>query len=600
MDPRRFDALTRSLFSDASRRSMLTTLASGLLAMLSLGQSDDAVAKIGKKGQRRGGKKRDGRKGDGRKGNDNKRAKRGGDKKKGGQGQNQQPGADTAATESSGAGDEITTESHGCRHAGAACTKPGQCCTSKCLNGVCSCNAQNPCPTPTKQCQTITCNTRSQCVTKNNPADTVCNDGLRCTIDDKCDGAGKCVGTPKHGRCPSNNPCRPGRCRPNSQNKDANGCVFEPISGGEITCGIGECERTVQQCLSGQEQTCVPGQPSAEVCDGKDNDCDGVVDNGFDLQTDDANCGSCGNDCTPAGKCCAGDCCEGCCGNSECKPGTGNQFCGAGGEVCEDCTPDGACCGGACCDGCCSNGECKPGSGNQFCGTGGEICEDCTPGGTCCGGVCCDGCCSNGECKTGDSDAFCGAGGGVCDTCGNDEFCNAGTCELKCGAGGVCRVFVTSTTQNGKLGGLTGADAICQGLADTALLPGIYKAWLSDDTNQPIDRLPFSTGPYHLVNGTKIADNWDDLTDGDIDAAINRDETGAQASSSLPNAWTNTNFQGGVDNPSAHCSNWSSDSGEHPDGGNSGNIQETGPGWTTGAGNFGCDFELHLYCFQQS
>ena len=40
--------------------------------------------------------------------------------------------------------------------------------------------------------------------------------------------------------------------------------------------------------------------PSAEVCDGRDNDCDGMVDEGFDLTSDPRNCGACGTACAPA------------------------------------------------------------------------------------------------------------------------------------------------------------------------------------------------------------------------------------------------------------------------------------------------------------
>jgi len=36
---------------------------------------------------------------------------------------------------------------------------------------------------------------------------------------------------------------------------------------------------------------------SQEICDSKDNDCDGVVDNGFDLQSNSENCGECGKVC---------------------------------------------------------------------------------------------------------------------------------------------------------------------------------------------------------------------------------------------------------------------------------------------------------------
>ena len=37
-------------------------------------------------------------------------------------------------------------------------------------------------------------------------------------------------------------------------------------------------------------------------------------------------------------------------------------------------------------------------------------------------------------------------------------------------------VFLTSTTHTGNLGGLTGADAICNDLASTAGLPGANEA----------------------------------------------------------------------------------------------------------------------------
>ena len=59
---------------------------------------------------------------------------------------------------------------------------------------------------------------------------------------------------------------------------DCDGLSDEEL--GTTTCGTGECERTVQSCLNGAPQSCTPGTPATEVCDGKDNDCNNVVDDG--------------------------------------------------------------------------------------------------------------------------------------------------------------------------------------------------------------------------------------------------------------------------------------------------------------------------------
>ena len=55
-----------------------------------------------------------------------------------------------------------------------------------------------------------------------------------------------------------------------------------------VTCGKGECFRVVQGCVNGVPGVCVPGTPSPEVADFKDNDCDGIVDNGIDCRLADA------------------------------------------------------------------------------------------------------------------------------------------------------------------------------------------------------------------------------------------------------------------------------------------------------------------------
>ena len=46
---------------------------------------------------------------------------------------------------------------------------------------------------------------------------------------------------------------------------------------------------------------CVPSEAGTEVCDGKDNNCNGQVDEDFNTQTDPQNCGTCGNSCSVTG-----------------------------------------------------------------------------------------------------------------------------------------------------------------------------------------------------------------------------------------------------------------------------------------------------------
>ncbi|MBK7864056.1 MAG: hypothetical protein IPJ65_36740 [Archangiaceae bacterium] len=70
---------------------------------------------------------------------------------------------------------------------------------------------------------------------------------------------------------------------------------------------------------NGCEASCAP-DGGRELCDGIDNDCNGFVDEGFDLQRDAHHCGSCTNDCGSAANT-VGTCNSGSCGVRLCAPG---------------------------------------------------------------------------------------------------------------------------------------------------------------------------------------------------------------------------------------------------------------------------------------
>jgi Tfp pilus assembly protein PilV len=158
-------------------------------------------------------------------------------------------------------------------------------------------------------------------------------------------------------------------------------------------------------------------------------------------------------------------------------------------------------------------------------------------------------------------------------------------------------VFLTSTTSQGDLGGLSGADAKCQSLADAAGLPGTYKAWLSGRTIAAKDRLTHASLPYSLVDGTKIADNWDDLVDGTIDNKLNKDESGNLVLGGR--AATNTRSDGSVKNSTSleTCDEWTTSSYYYNCRG--GVPAATDGGWTDAFSTNCTNDSFRLYCFQQ-
>ncbi len=159
------------------------------------------------------------------------------------------------------------------------------------------------------------------------------------------------------------------------------------------------------------------------------------------------------------------------------------------------------------------------------------------------------------------------------------------------------RVFKTSVTYNGNLGGVAGADQKCQTRASAAGLTGIWQAWISDGTTSPDARFEHFTGPYKLLDGTKVADNWSDLIDGTLDRNINMTEFGA-VDSFYSTVWTGTSPQG--DSTGKNCYDWTSSVG-WPILGGVGSGNSTLSYWTQGASDSSAcsNAYMALYCFEQ-
>jgi hypothetical protein len=128
-------------------------------------------------------------------------------------------------------------------------------------------------------------------------------------------------------------------------------------------------------------------------------------------------------------------------------------------------------------------------------------------------------------------------------------------------------------------------------------LAGTYKTWLSESTSAPISRFVPSSGPYRLVNGTMIAANWADLTDGTLLASITVTETGGGLGATSI-TWTHTGPNGSRDGvANEHCANWTTNNVQSR--GGAGFADQTNIAWTK-IESFPCSNHRHLYCFQQS
>lgn len=81
------------------------------------------------------------------------------------------------------------------------------------------------------------------------------------------------------------------------QQKDLGSLLERPVDAGvlaptcdedapDLECGVGVCARTAPACVDGIANTCLPLVPGVERCNGLDDDCNGIVDDGCDDDRD--------------------------------------------------------------------------------------------------------------------------------------------------------------------------------------------------------------------------------------------------------------------------------------------------------------------------
>lgn len=146
---------------------------------------------------------------------------------------------------------------------GIACTT-----SDTCQSGVCKGGPALTCPSK-GPCESATCDgIAGKCVSQYSPAGSPCDDGSSCTVDDKCNNSGDCVGGPKP--CSDGNPCTADACDPNK------GCVSVPFGGpcddGEPCtvndfCEAGSCKAGQQGCNCQSDADCAVLE-DGDLCNG--------------------------------------------------------------------------------------------------------------------------------------------------------------------------------------------------------------------------------------------------------------------------------------------------------------------------------------------
>ena len=156
-------------------------------------------------------------------------------------------------------------------------------------------------------------------------------------------------------------------------------------------------------------------------------------------------------------------------------------------------------------------------------------------------------------------------------------------------------IFVTGTSSfNGDLGGLAGADSKCQAAAVAAGLSGTFKALISTSTTTASSRL--GNGDFYLLNGVKVISNGDlanPLVKVDVLANGSTLDVGIGHEDDVWTGSTNAGASTGT-----NCNDWSSSLSSAF--GTRGDADDTlGDAVFNQKSNEACNSTFSLYCFSE-
>lgn len=165
--------------------------------------------------------------------------------------------------------------------------------------------------------------------------------------------------------------------------------------------------------------------------------------------------------------------------------------------------------------------------------------------------------------------------------------------------GGSHKIFMTTASYTGNLGGLAGADAKCAAAATAGGQTGTFVALLSTTSVNARDRYTGASDPIYNTNNDLIAVNQSDLWDGTLLASTNYDEySNPGPSVGSVSIWSQSLAGGtyGLSSNGNNCSDWTNGTSSASLSGLNGKTDST---WIYATTYAWCNQGNRLHCISQ-